>query len=1122
MRPYQIRKTDLRRNAARARHRLGRDFRWLPGYPIRLESGVVVWQLASGAGSTEATRYRLTADELGRTRRAVARIGYEFPRALPRVLDSVASWQTRVGYLLTVLQSWLHNGCRPTLRQLCDDGPLPVRLATRIKRLGSSYSAVVRLLEAVTYAMLGDKSEPGLEPICWIAQCAERLSVLCCAESPLTADQILRVQWLLFELRGELPGGTFLERLVQVFSSDVLCRFHPGNIALLPARREVGRGVGAAVPMELPQLPESDEFGACLIELLEQLASVDDRPLRIARLRLLDAYMTDHILLEMQTLGAQVAEVRTRFATRIAKELGQPRFEMARHSQQCRPVPSRLLDRRSFQHVERLLAGVARTKRLDSEVADALACFLEVLPRDCSDIRLSIASAWGLEHWRCNRTISLAYVRGLTSMLDRRGVNGRVLKYLGRVVVERRCDVLSDLTLFCDNQQQVQRAMQLLEWLWYDRQQTCHGAIYHAISAFARVTLPWCRLLDVIDRLASNDHSDYECDDVQASVLFGRDADEIAQIVLRSRRGSKRLGDWLETLRPLAEVEMVREAIVETYLEGHLPLLEELETLRGIQVKLQIETPTIWGLEQLSPWITQYPEALHEELGRLSAVCENAEAVAASLLGRQFRSASELGAQVRVLVEKLANDDALSSVVRDRMQVRLSNLNRRLRDGTELTGRQMAKTKKKLRHRVHQEVVQKYVNVYRENLKASIAERFGGLTLADTLFEWPNLKILLGVCKLRGRMREIALCTLLNRLHGTTVEFEQHPANRGFRVRMEAAGLSMDAWLDDRTMTWRGEGGQTWELRFTRSVIDFLLMGFHFDTCLAPDSFNFFSTITNAIDINKRVAYGRTPDGRIVGRCLFAINDDGCLQTYHRYTHDRSFGFATAIDEFARRLAKAMNTNLATTGRVRALVGPSWYDDGAVCMLGDVTDKNNEAHVALRNVAGSEELKIVLERYPQDELLGALDQLLAIRSLKSRPELRQTLFKVLSQSRQTSVRDRMWMATVAYQHGFTEEARHLVQGISPDQILRELRRNCCHARSLYQGIGTYADVLGMLSEISIGLAMRAVRQLGLDRNESSMATSSDDFVGAFLPSLFARAGHFHRVRSRSGDSEPAS
>ena len=53
------------------------------------------------------------------------------------------------------------------------------------------------------------------------------------------------------------------------------------------------------------------------------------------------------------------------------------------------------------------------------------------------------------------------------------------------------------------------------------------------------------------------------------------------------------------------------------------------------------------------------------------------------------------------------------------------------------------------------------------------------------------------------------------------------------------------------------------------------------------------------------------------------------ILTYHRYAHDPSDGFADAVDQFSKRLAQAMNTRLASAGKVSTLVARDWYDDGA-------------------------------------------------------------------------------------------------------------------------------------------------------------------------------------------------
>jgi hypothetical protein len=117
-------------------------------------------------------------------------------------------------------------------------------------------------------------------------------------------------------------------------------------------------------------------------------------------------------------------------------------------------------------------------------------------------------------------------------------------------------------------------------------------------------------------------------------------------------------------------------------------------------------------------------------------------------------------------------------------------------------------------------------------------------------------------------------------------------------------------------------------LALARDPVDVMLMGEPFLTCLSPGDFNFFSAITNAADINKRVLFLWSDEGRVLGRCLLALTEEGWILTFHRYSHSKAIGFEKLVDRHVRELARAMGTGVTSGGKVPTLVARKWYDDG--------------------------------------------------------------------------------------------------------------------------------------------------------------------------------------------------
>ena len=140
--------------------------------------------------------------------------------------------------------------------------------------------------------------------------------------------------------------------------------------------------------------------------------------------------------------------------------------------------------------------------------------------------------------------------------------------------------------------------------------------------------------------------------------------------------------------------------------------------------------------------------------------------------------------------------------------------------------------------------------------------------------------------QLIGRQRQIGLRLMLNADCEQKNAEPLEPANRRFLESMSKRGINVGPWLRaSQCVSVSAATGQTVQLGFATDTLDVLIMGLHFDTCLSPTSFNYFSSVANASDINKQVLYCRDEQGKVLGRCLFAINGAGQVQTFQRYCH---------------------------------------------------------------------------------------------------------------------------------------------------------------------------------------------------------------------------------------------
>lgn len=187
-------------------------------------------------------------------------------------------------------------------------------------------------------------------------------------------------------------------------------------------------------------------------------------------------------------------------------------------------------------------------------------------------------------------------------------------------------------------------------------------------------------------------------------------------------------------------------------------------------------------------------------------------------------------------------------------------------------------------------------------------------------------------CSNRKLLRELIRAAV----RGNHDWVRNHPVNQTFLKKLAASGVKADVWLSTRPGRYRcagAEGGFV-RLRMETDPLHVLQMGNYFETCLSFGGCNSFSGIANACELNKRVIYARDAAGRVVGRKLIGLTEEGKLLGYRTYASlpdgATTRALRRAILRYCLRFARDCGLELAESGSVPRLMAQDWYDDDCV------------------------------------------------------------------------------------------------------------------------------------------------------------------------------------------------
>ncbi len=369
--------------------------------------------------------------------------------------------------------------------------------------------------------------------------------------------------------------------------------------------------------------------------------------------------------------------------------------------------------------------------------------------------------------------------------------------------------------------------------------------------------------------------------------------------------------------------------------DGNLKLLNALGLKFATLKKMNIEIfPAICPAKPETPeWGKRYPEELLPEISILEHISVNFEK-SADAEKKVYKILSDFFPDREKIINEIETIKKQISLKPDNLKLntRLNNLKKRL-DGN--TGNVSAKRLTKLRDKLKRAIRTIVVQGWAERMSGTLVyeyEKYFNSTVPSNFFNDPtNSEVLSGIINLPKSFRDIGFMLINRKLKGEKTSLDDHTENAKFIETIEKKGIKTKYWLSPPApYQHEGKEGQSVTISFENDPLEIIKMGHYFRTCLSPGSFNFFSAIANAADINKHVVYARDKNGKVIGRCLFALTKEGRILTFNPYCHDKSLEFDKIMGQLAGNLAEQMNTVVASDGEVPCLVVNDWYDDGSI------------------------------------------------------------------------------------------------------------------------------------------------------------------------------------------------
>ncbi len=1084
----QVRRRKLSQGISRARMLLRKNMDWLPGFPVEFQSAAVLWRNFPWNEANENAGTQLNGEHLRRMEFALTQLRHHFPQALPKLVPNVEGWLGRMDHLLAMLKEAIHHQRPLEQESWLAEEFVPRRWREQFERLHANHPTLKPLLRAVLFSQMTGMPQPTRRVLRWIEEQANPLHRLAIVPRAKHGEQALDLQLTFCTLRDEMPSR--LQTTLMKCFSDEEFRQIPG-VGPAEYARQLSELLESLINQkpamfEIPERTQQTDLGNLFLNFLKTLLLMKPK-VRRQILELWERLLPWDFLSQVKTLNRQVHSEETRLIKILKRRQAGQNLPANKREGKTLKKNARLKIAEAPQHfLESIFFALSRTESL-SRSPSHLETWLEFFR--CQE---ALGGSCGVKLFhRWEETVQQlgnggkqaerrfhSIVGGLCELIRRHGPNEMLLDYWRQWSAAKDRSKREFLQEFLDKGYQreiVRRTLHLLEEIVFLRKISVGPKLLCSLVECAKATEDDARGIELIAALADETDQTHDDEEIRAALLLADDEEAIS--LLRALEAEYDLVEPATLLGRHLRDSRLRKVIRRMILANEQTALLRLTRFTQVLTGLGLEVPSLPNYETQSAWLAEYPNEFHEALQGLYSITQNAPQIAERVLAKDCPKPSRIRQEIAALQHLHAGENDKNR--KTHLARRIENLARQAKSPRRLSPDRLENLNAKLHRRTEWELLESYTEGCLEVTLDYLKLTYQRDTLPKELFQSPYPELLAGILALKGETRELGLRLLFESFDEPAWSFLEQPSNLAFQSQMESRGIDLKPWTgSELEVAVKTKAGIPYRLRFTRRILDYLLMGFHFETCLAPDSFNFFSTIANAADLNKQVVYGKTDAGKIIGRCLFALTDQGTILTYRRYAHAETENFSAAVDQFAEQLARAMNATLASTGNVPNLAAKDWYDDGAIEMesLWNLQSEDCPVRVLLRSEAADAVLEKLQNLIGQRvELESLLDPLLAVQEFQDRPDLFPPFANRFGLRESVPFKTRFRLAVLSQKAGNRQSARRILDSLKPNEIVAQLKRSECCSCNMFHQIGNYEEVLDLLNAYNPSLALRVLR-----------------------------------------------